>query len=51
MHVVNELKQHVVHVCLCLLAISVTTCRLNNIGEEVLHYFLDLFYVVCIYSP
>jgi len=51
MHVVNELKQQVVDMCLCLSAISLTKCRLNNISKEVLHYFLDLFYVVCTCSP
>ena len=50
MHVVNKLKQQVVDVRLCLLAISLTMCRLNIICKEVLHYFLDLFYVVCTYS-
>ena len=54
MHVVKELKKQVVDVSLpvgTLLAISHTTCRLNDIGKEVLHYFSDLFYVVCTYSP
>jgi hypothetical protein len=53
MHVVNKLKQQVVNVRLCLSAISLTTCqcRLNNICKEVLHYFLDLFHIVCTYSP
>jgi len=50
MHVVNELKQQVIDVCLCLLAISLTTCRLNDICKKVLHYFPDLFDVVCTYS-
>jgi len=50
MHVVNELKQQVVDVRPCLLTISPTTCRLRDIYEEVLHYFLALFYVVCTYS-
>ena len=36
----NELKQQVVR--LCLLAMSLTTCRLNDICKEVLHYFPDL---------
>jgi hypothetical protein len=48
MHVDNELKQQVVDVRLCLLAISFITCRVNDIGKEVLHYFPDLFYT---YSP
>ena len=43
MHVVNELKQQVVDVRLCLLAISLTTCRSNDICKEVLHYFLTSF--------
>jgi len=47
MHVVNVLKQQVVDMCLCLSAISLSTCRLNDICKEVLHYFPDLFYVVC----
>jgi len=34
----------------CLLSTSITTCRLNDIGKEVLHYFPDLFDVVCTYS-
>ena len=46
MPVVNELKQQVVDMCLCLSAISLTTCRLNDICKEVLHYFPDFFYVV-----
>ena len=50
MHVVNEMNQQVVDMCLCLSAISLTTCRLNDICKEVLHYFPDLFYVVCKYS-
>jgi len=41
MHVVNELKQQVVDMCRCLSAISLTTCRLNDICKEVLHYFPD----------
>jgi len=49
MHVTNELKQQFVDVRLCLSAISLTTCRLDDIGKEVLHYFLDLFYVVYTY--
>ena len=51
MDVVNELKQQVVDVHLCLSAISLTMCRLKDICKEVLHYFPDLFYVVCAYSP
>ena len=51
MHVVNELKLQVVDVYLCLSAILLTMRRLNDICKEVLHYFLDLSYVVCIYSP
>jgi len=31
-------------------AISLTTCRFYDICKEVLHYFPDLFYVVCTYS-
>jgi len=50
-HVVNELKQQVVNVRLCLSAILPTTCRLDDICKEVLHYLLDLFYVFCNYSP
>jgi len=50
-HVVNELKHQVVNMHLCLSAISLTTCRLDDIYKEVLHYFPDLFYVVCTYSP
>ena len=45
-HVVNELKQQVVDVRLCLSAISLTTCRPDDICKEVLHYFPDFFYVV-----
>ena len=45
MHVVNELKQKMVDVRRCLLAISLTTWRLDNIYNEVLHYFSDLFFV------
>jgi len=37
-HVVNELKQQVVDVRLCLSAISLTTCRLDDIFKEVLHF-------------
>jgi len=37
-------RQQMVDVRLCLLAISLTTCRLNYICKEVLHYFPDLFY-------
>ena len=51
MHVVNELKQQVVDVRLCLSAIPLTTCRLDNICKEVLNYFPDLLCVVCTYSP
>ena len=51
MHVVNQLKWQVVDVRLCLSAISLTTCRLDDICKKVLHYFLGLFYVVCTYSP
>jgi len=47
MHVVNELKQQVVDVRLCLS----TMCRLNDICNEVLRYFPDLLYVVCTYFP
>jgi len=36
-HVVNELQQQVVNVRLCQLAISLTTCRLDEICKEVLH--------------
>jgi len=50
MHVVNELKQQVVDVRLCILPILLTMCRLNDTGKELLHYFLDLFYVVLTYS-
>jgi len=50
MHVVNELKQQVVDVRLCLSAISLTTCRFDDICKEVLHNFPDFFYVVCAYS-
>jgi len=49
-HVVNELQQQVVNVRLSLSAIMLTTCRLDSICKEVLHYFPDLFYVVCTYS-
>jgi len=41
------MKHQLVDVRLCLLAILLTTCRLNDICREVLHYFPDLFYVVC----
>ena len=51
MHVVNELKQQMVDMRLCLSAISLTTCRLDDICKEVLHYNPDLFNVVCTYSP
>jgi len=51
MHFVDKLKQQVVDVRCCLLAISLTTCRLNDIWKEVLHYFSDLFFVVCTYFP
>jgi len=51
MHIANELKQQVFDVRLCLLAISLTTRRFNDDCKEVLHYFPDLFYVICIYSP
>jgi len=50
-HVVNKPQQQVVNVRLCLSAISITTCRLDNICKEVLPYLPDLFYVVCTYSP
>ena len=50
MLVINELKQQVVDVRLCLSAISLITCRLDDICEEALYYFPDLFYVVCTYS-
>jgi len=43
MHVVNELKPQVVDVHLCLLAISLPTCRLSDICKDVLHYFPDFF--------
>ena len=42
LHVVNELKQQLVDVRLYLSAISLITCRLDNIGKEVSPYFLDL---------
>jgi len=51
MHVVNELKQHVVDVHLCLSAISLSMCRLIDVCKDVLNCFPDLFYVVCTYSP
>ena len=51
MHFVNELEEHVVDVRLCLSAILLTMCRLSDILKEVLHYFPDLFYVVCTFSP
>jgi len=38
MHVVNELIQQVVDMCLCLSVISLTTCRLENICKKGLHY-------------
>jgi len=43
-------RQQMVDVRLGLSAISLTTCRLNYICKEVLHYFPDLFYIVCTYS-
>ena len=51
MHVVNNLKQQLVDVRLCLSTISLTMCRLNDICKEVLRYFADLYYVVCTYPP
>jgi len=45
-HLVNELKRQVVDVRLCLLAISLTKCRLDNIRKDVLHYFPNPFFVV-----
>jgi len=47
----REQKKQAVDVRRCLLAISLTTCRLHDICKEVLHYFPDLFFVVCTYLP
>jgi len=53
MKLVNELKRQVVNVRLCIVAtmISLTTCGLDDIHEEVWHYFPDLFFVVSSYLP
>ena len=45
-HFVNKVKKQGVDARLCLLAISLTTCRLNDIRKEVLHYFPDLLLIV-----
>jgi hypothetical protein len=44
-------QNQVVDVRICLLAILLSTCRLNDIRKEMLHYFPDLFFVVFIYLP
>jgi len=37
LYLINDLKKQVVDVRRCLLAISLTTCKLDDICEEVLH--------------
>ena len=51
MCLVHKLQQQVVDVRRCLLVISFITCRHNDICKEVLHYFLDFFFVACTCSP
>jgi len=51
MHLVNTLKKQVVNVRRGQLAISLTNCMFNDIFEEMLTYFPDIFFFVCTYLP